>query len=60
MKKAKVNHSTFYKWLKEHAFKEELDRQRDKIADEAFGVLSQSLTEAVEMLVSLLDNKDDR
>ena len=27
---------------------------------EAFGVLSQSLTQAVEVLVGLLDNKDDR
>jgi hypothetical protein len=60
MKKAKVNRSTFYKWLKVSAFKEELDRKRDEIADEAFGVLSQSLTKAVETLVALLDNKDDR
>jgi hypothetical protein len=60
MKKAKVNRSTFYKWLKEPEFKTELDRQRDEIADEAFGVLSQSLTKAVETLVALLDNKDDR
>ncbi len=59
-KKAKVNKTTFYKWLKEPEFKAELDRQRDEIAAEAFGVLSQSLTQAVEALVSLLDNKDDR
>ena len=60
MKQAKVNRSTFYKWLKEPEFKTELDRQRDEVAAEAFGVLSQSLTKAVETLVSLLDNKDDR
>jgi len=40
--------------------KAELDRQREKIAAEAFGVLSQSLTKAVETLVGLLDHKDDR
>ncbi len=59
-KKAKINKTTLYKWLKEPEFKAELDRQRDEIAAEAFGVLSQSLTQAVEALVSLLDNKDDR
>jgi len=59
-KKAKINKTTFYKWLKEPEFKAELDRQRDEIAAEAFGILSQSLTQAVEALVSLLDNKDDR
>ena len=60
MQKAKVNRSTFYKWLKEPEFKAELDRQRDEVTAEAFGVLSQGLTKAVEALVSLLDNKDDR
>lgn len=59
-KKAKINKTTLYKWLKEPEFKAELDRQRDEIAAEAFGVLSQSLTKAVEALVSLLNNKDDR
>lgn len=60
MQKAKVNRSTFYKWLKDPEFKTELDRQRDEVAAEAFGILSQSLTKAVETLVALLDNKDDR
>ena len=45
-KKAKINKTTFYKWLKEPEFKAELDRQRDEIAAEAFGVLSQGLTRA--------------
>ena len=60
IKKAKLNRTTFYKWLKEPEFKAELDRQRDEVAAEAFGVLSQGLTKAVETLVSLLDNKDSR
>jgi len=58
--KAKINKTTLYKWLKEPEFKAELDRQRDEVAAEAFGVLSQGLTKAVETLVGLLDNKDDR
>lgn len=40
-------------------FRGELDRQRDEVAAEAFGVLSQSLTKAVETLVGLLDHEDD-
>lgn len=59
-KKARINKTTLYKWLKEPEFKAELDRQRDEIAAEAFGILSQGLTKAVEVLVGLLDNKDNR
>lgn len=59
-KKARINRTTLYKWLKEPEFKTELEKQRDEVAAEAFGVLSQSLTKAVETLVDLLDNKDDR
>lgn len=59
-KKAKINKTTYYKWLKEPEFKAELDRQRDEVVSDAFGILSQSLTKAVETLVSFLDNKDDR
>ena len=59
-KKARISRTTLYTWLKEPVFKDELERQRDEIAAEAFGVLTQSLTKAVETLVSLLDNKDDR
>ena len=47
-------------FLKDPAFKAELDRQRKQITAEAFGVLSQSLTKAVETLVVLLDNTNDR
>ena len=59
-KKAKLNRTTFYDWLKQPDFKTELDRQRDEITAEAFGVLTQSLTKAVEALTGLLDNQDNR
>ena len=59
-KKAKINKSTLYKWLKEPEFKAEIEKQRDEVVAEAFGILSQGLTKAVETLVSFLDNKDDR
>ncbi len=59
-KKAKINKTTLYKWLKEPEFKTDLDRQRDEVAAEAFGILSQSLTKAVETLVGLLENAYNR
>ncbi|MHC4112867.1 MAG: phBC6A51 family helix-turn-helix protein [Planctomycetota bacterium] len=59
-KKAKINKTTLYKWLTKPKFKAELNRQREQVASEAFGVLSQNLTRAVEALVHLLDVKDDR
>ena len=59
-KKARLNRTTFYEWLKIPEFKAELNRQRNEITAEAFGVLSQGLTKAVETLVGLLDIKDDR
>jgi len=58
--KAKLNRTTFYQWLKIPEFKAELNRQRNEIAVEAFGILSQALTKAVESLVDLLDSKDNR
>lgn len=59
-KKAKLNRTTFYNWMKIPEFKGELERQRDEVATEAFGILSQNLTKAVETLVGLLDNADNR
>ena len=60
LEKARLNRTTFYKWLKQSDFKAELDRQREEVAIEAFGVLQQSLTKAVETLAGMLDSKDDR
>ena len=59
-KKAKITRTTLYEWMKDPEFKAELDGQRDRISAEAFGVLSQSLTKAVETLVDLLDSGDKR
>jgi hypothetical protein len=60
IEKAKVSRKTFYEWLKRPEFKAEIDRQRNEIITEAFGILSHGLTKAVENLVKLLDNADDR
>jgi len=58
--KAKLNRTTLYVWLKQPEFKAELDRQRNEVAAEAFGILTQSLTKAVEALTGLLDTQDER
>ena len=58
--KAGITTKTFYQWLEKPEFKAELDRQRNELTAEAFGVLSQSLTKAVENLVKLLDHADER
>ena len=59
-KKAGIERITYYDWLKQPEFKAEIERQRDEITAEAFAVLTQSLTKAVEMLTGLLDKQDDR
>jgi hypothetical protein len=58
--KAGVNPKTFYQWLKQPEFKAELDRQRDEVTAEAFAILSQNITRAVETLTGLLDTNDSR
>jgi len=60
IEKAKMSRKTFYEWLKQPQFQAEIDRQRNEIMAVAFGILSQSLTKAVENFVGLIDNKDDR
>ena len=57
---AKISKATFYSWLKDPTFKSEFERQRDELAAEAFGVLSQGLTSAVEALVGLVTDEDKR
>jgi hypothetical protein len=58
--KAKIDRTTFYKWLKQPEFKIELERQRNEASAAAFDTLTQSLTKAVENLVGLINSKDER
>jgi len=58
--KARIGRNTLYGWLKDPAFKAELERQRDEITEEAYGLLSQNLTKAVEVLTTLLDDSDKK
>ncbi len=59
-RKGRVSRDTLYEWLKDPAFKSELDRQRDELVAQGLALLSQSVTKAVETLVSLLDGSDGR
>jgi phage terminase small subunit len=59
-KAGRVSRDTLYEWLKDPAFKAELDRQRAELVAQGFALLSQSVTKAVETLVGLLDAGDVR
>jgi len=59
-RKGRVSRNTLYEWLKDPAFKAELDRQRAELVDQGFALLSQSVVKAVETLVGLVDNGDAR
>jgi hypothetical protein len=54
-KKAKIGRATYYQWLKDETFREELIRQRKELVDEAFGLLKGTLIKAVEEMTKLLD-----
>ena len=58
--KGRVSRDTLYEWLKEPAFKAELERQRAELVAQGFALLSQSVVKAVETLVGLLDGSDGR
>ena len=59
-KAGRVSRDTLYEWLKDPAFKTELDRQRDELVAQGFALLSQSVCKAVETLAGLLDGSDGR
>ena len=56
----RVSRDTLYEWLKDPAFKAELDRQRAEQVAQGLALLSQSVYKAVETLVGLLEDRDGR
>jgi phage terminase small subunit len=56
----RVSRDTLYEWLKDPAFKAELDRQRAELTAQGLALLSQSVVKAVETLAGLLDAGDGR
>jgi ACT domain-containing protein len=59
VKKAKVSRTQFYEWLRDSAFKEEFERQRQELIDLALHELRVSAGEAVEVLRALLKSEQD-
>ena len=59
-KKGKLNRTTLYEWLKDRTFKAEVNRQREELTQETFGLLSHNFSRAIETLAGLLDDTDKR
>ena len=49
-KKGRISRDTFYEWLKQPAFAQEVLARRDELVAQGFAVLAQSVGEAVETL----------
>jgi hypothetical protein len=60
-KAGRVSRDTLYEWLRDPAFKTELDRRKEELVAQGFALLSQSVSKAVETLVwGFLDGLDGR
>ena len=59
-RKGRVSRGTLYEWLRDPAFKAELDRQRAELTDQGLALLSQNVCKAVETLAGLLGSGDGR
>lgn len=55
-RRARINKTTVYEWLKEGVFRQELKRQRDGIIERALDSLKANITKATETLVKHLDS----
>jgi len=53
-RRAKLAKTTLFKWLKEEAFREALERTREEVISEALGRLKASITQAVDGLIQLM------
>ncbi len=58
-KEARISRETYYKWLSDPLFKDELKRQRDQVIEDALNVMKANTTKAVNALVGLLNTKND-
>lgn len=56
-KKVKISRTTYYSWLKDNEFKDELKRVRDELIEESLNSLKYSITKATEELIKLADSE---
>ena len=54
-KAARISKSSFHRWLKDENFKNELERQREEMINEALQRLKTSVTRAVDGLIELME-----
>jgi Transposase len=56
-RRARINKTTVYEWLRNETFREELKRQRDAVVERALDSLKANITKATKTLVKHLDSK---
>jgi hypothetical protein len=56
-RRARINKTTAYEWLKDETFREELKRQRDAVIERALDSLKSNIAKATKTLVQHLDSK---
>jgi hypothetical protein len=56
-RRAKINKTTVYEWLRNETFREELKRQRDAVIEHALDSLKANISKATQTLVKHLDSK---
>ena len=57
-KKAQIGKTTLFQWLKDSAFKAELDRQLNELTDHALNRLKAATEEAVDILIKTLKKRN--
>ncbi|MDP2604458.1 MAG: hypothetical protein Q8S00_18010 [Deltaproteobacteria bacterium] len=55
-RRAKINKTTVYEWLRDETFRHELERQRDAAIERSLDSLKANISKATETLVKLLDS----
>jgi hypothetical protein len=55
-RRARINKTTVYEWLKDETFRQEFKRQRDAVIERALDSLKANISKATETLVTLLDS----
>ena len=55
-RRARINKSTVYEWLRDETFRQELRRQRDAVIERALDSLKANIAKATETLVKHLDS----
>jgi len=58
-RRARINKTTVYEWLKAETFRQELKRQRDALIDRALDSLKANIAKATETLVKHLDSEHE-